>query len=37
MVFYDDKAAGAPIVRFAFCKQDEVLEEAITRLQAAFS
>lgn len=37
MVFYDDKAAGAPIVRFAFCKQDEVLDEAITRLQAAFS
>ncbi|MBA3523117.1 MAG: pyridoxal phosphate-dependent aminotransferase [Geodermatophilaceae bacterium] len=31
-VFYDDKAAGAPIVRFAFCKRDEVLDEAIARL-----
>lgn len=31
-VFYDDRAAGAPFVRFAFCKQDEVLSEAAARL-----
>ena len=34
MVFYDDKAAGAPIIRFAFCKQDAVLDEAVDRLRA---
>ena len=32
VVFYDDKAAGASLVRFAFCKRDEVLDEAATRL-----
>lgn len=32
-VFYDDATAGRHIVRFAFCKRDEVIEEAITRLQ----
>jgi N-succinyldiaminopimelate aminotransferase len=32
-VFYDDKSAGRHIVRFAFCKRDEVIEEAITRLR----
>ncbi|OAH09583.1 putative N-succinyldiaminopimelate aminotransferase DapC [Streptomyces jeddahensis] len=32
-VFYDHRAAGAPFVRFAFCKQREVLEEAVKRLQ----
>jgi N-succinyldiaminopimelate aminotransferase len=32
-VFYDDVAAGRPLVRFAFCKRDEVLNEALTRLQ----
>ena len=37
MVFYDDKAVGAPIVRFAFCKRDEVLDEAITRLKAGLT
>ena len=37
MVFYDDKAAGAPIVRFAFCKKDEVLDEAVTRLKAGLA
>jgi len=26
-VFYDHREAGAPFVRFAFCKQTEVLEE----------
>ncbi len=31
-VFYDDVEAGRPLVRFAFCKRDEVLDEAITRL-----
>jgi N-succinyldiaminopimelate aminotransferase len=32
-VFYDDVAAGRPLVRFAFCKRDEVLDEALTRLR----
>jgi N-succinyldiaminopimelate aminotransferase len=31
-VFYDDREAGAPFVRFAFCKRTEVLEEAAERL-----
>ena len=31
-VFYDDKAAGRSLVRWAFCKQDDVLDEAIDRL-----
>ncbi len=31
-VFYDDKQAGAPFVRFAFCKKPEVLTEALERL-----
>jgi N-succinyldiaminopimelate aminotransferase len=31
-VFYDHKAAGAPYVRFAFCKQESVLSEAVSRL-----
>ncbi len=33
-VFYDDVEAGRPLVRFAFCKRDEVLVEAMTRLQS---
>ena len=33
-VFYDDPAIGRPFVRFAFCKQDHVLDEAIERLAA---
>lgn len=33
-VFYDHREAGAPFVRFAFCKQTEVLEEAVSRLKA---
>ena len=37
MVFYDDKPAGAPIVRFAFCKQDHVLDEAVSRLKAGLA
>ena len=32
-VFYDDVEAGRPLVRFAFCKRDEILVEAMTRLQ----
>ncbi len=35
-VFYDDREAGAPFVRFAFCKQVEVLQEAVKRLKTAF-
>jgi N-succinyldiaminopimelate aminotransferase len=31
-VFYDNEAAGRSQVRFAFCKKDEVLREAIARL-----
>ena len=32
-VFYDDVEAGRPYVRWAFCKRDEVLDEAVERLQ----
>jgi N-succinyldiaminopimelate aminotransferase len=31
-VFYDRVAAGKPYVRWAFCKQDHVLDDAIERL-----
>jgi len=31
-VFYDDAAAGKTQVRFAFCKKEEVLREAVARL-----
>ncbi len=31
-VFYDDGDAGRPFLRFAFCKRDEVLDEAVRRL-----
>jgi N-succinyldiaminopimelate aminotransferase len=33
-VFYDHREAGAPFVRFAFCKRTEVLQEAAKRLAA---
>ncbi|MGW7417539.1 pyridoxal phosphate-dependent aminotransferase [Streptomyces sp. NPDC054863] len=33
-VFYDDREAGAPFVRFAFCKRTEVLQDAVGRLKA---
>ncbi|MBT2416938.1 pyridoxal phosphate-dependent aminotransferase [Streptomyces sp. ISL-22] len=33
-VFYDHREAGAPFVRFAFCKQAEVLQEAVKRLKS---
>jgi N-succinyldiaminopimelate aminotransferase len=32
VVFYDDAEAGRPLVRFAFCKRDEVIDEAASRL-----
>ncbi|MGW0884327.1 pyridoxal phosphate-dependent aminotransferase [Streptomyces sp. NPDC002671] len=32
-VFYDDREAGAPFVRFAFCKKEDVLREAAERLR----
>jgi N-succinyldiaminopimelate aminotransferase len=32
VVFYDDKEAGRPLIRFAFCKRDDVIDEAATRL-----
>ncbi len=31
-VFYDDVEAGAPLVRWAFCKRPEVIEQALERL-----
>jgi N-succinyldiaminopimelate aminotransferase len=34
VVFYDDTAAGSPLVRFACCKRTEVLDEACTRLKS---
>ncbi|MFD0413093.1 pyridoxal phosphate-dependent aminotransferase [Streptomyces sp. NPDC127108] len=33
-VFYDHREAGAPFVRFAFCKRTEVLADAVERLKA---
>ncbi|MGQ0845588.1 MAG: pyridoxal phosphate-dependent aminotransferase [Sporichthyaceae bacterium] len=33
-VFYDDKAAGRSLVRWAFCKRPEVLSQALGRLEA---
>ncbi|MEQ8717385.1 MAG: pyridoxal phosphate-dependent aminotransferase [Acidimicrobiales bacterium] len=32
VVFYDDKAAGRPLVRFAFCKRPDLIDEAAARL-----
>jgi N-succinyldiaminopimelate aminotransferase len=32
-VFYDHTDVGRPLVRWAFCKRDEVLDEAIGRLR----
>ena len=34
-VFYTTREAGRSLIRFAFCKQDDVLDEAIRRLAAA--
>ncbi|MFJ6986326.1 MULTISPECIES: pyridoxal phosphate-dependent aminotransferase [unclassified Streptomyces] len=36
-VFYDHREAGAPFVRFAFCKRTEVLQEAVKRLRGVFA
>jgi N-succinyldiaminopimelate aminotransferase len=33
VVFYDDKVAGSPLVRFACCKRLEVIDEAVSRLR----
>ncbi len=35
-VFYDDIEAGRPLVRWAFCKQESVIDEALARLHRAF-
>lgn len=32
VAFYDDVAAGRPFVRFAFCKSDATIDEAVGRL-----
>lgn len=34
VAFYDDVEIGRPLVRFAFCKRDEVIDEAAGRLSA---
>lgn len=34
VVMYDDTAEGGPLVRWAFCKRDEVLHAAVDRLRA---
>ena len=36
-VFYDDKDAGRPLVRWAFCKRDDVLVEAVGRLRTGLA
>jgi N-succinyldiaminopimelate aminotransferase len=33
VVFYDDVDEGRPLVRFAFCKRHEVIDEAVARLK----
>jgi len=33
VVFYDDKEAGDPLVRFACCKRLDVIDEAVDRLR----
>jgi N-succinyldiaminopimelate aminotransferase len=33
-VFYEDPGAGRSLVRWAFCKRPEVLDEALRRLAA---
>ncbi len=34
VVFHDDVAAGRPLVRFAFCKSEAMLDEGVRRLQS---
>lgn len=36
-VFYDDVDAGRPFIRLAFCKRDEVIDDAVARLSAMAS
>lgn len=36
-VFVDDPASWRHVIRFAFCKRDEVLNDAVNRLTTAFS
>ncbi|MBB5434884.1 pyridoxal phosphate-dependent aminotransferase [Nocardiopsis composta] len=36
-VLYDDVDEGRHLVRFAYCKRDEVLDEAVRRLTGAFA
>ena len=33
-VFYEDPVSGEHLVRFAFCKREEVLADAVERLAA---
>ncbi|GGK92583.1 pyridoxal phosphate-dependent aminotransferase [Mangrovihabitans endophyticus] len=33
-VFYDDRDAGRHLIRFAFCKREHVIDEAVRRLRA---
>ena len=33
VVFYDDHEAGLPLVRFAFCKRLDVIDDAVARLK----
>ena len=33
VVFYDDKYAGSPLVRFACCKRLDVIDDAVARLK----
>jgi N-succinyldiaminopimelate aminotransferase len=33
VVFYDDAVAGRSLIRFAFCKRTDVLDEAVARLK----
>ena len=34
-VFYDDAEAGRQLVRWAFCKERDVIEEGLARLASA--
>ncbi len=34
VVFHDDVDAGRPLVRFAFCKTEAMLDEGVRRLQS---
>ncbi len=36
-VFYDHIEAGRPLVRWAFCKRDEVIDEALARLRVGLA